>query len=158
LGLNEALDDDIEDMINKITGSLNKSAFLGDRLITFDKSAAFLKDPKFAAALDKCAWIDDDRGRSWRVNTLAWAARKALSLEGDFVECGVFEGFMSHMLVEYLDFSELDRTFYLYDTVFAGAGGRLAVRTGDGFLELSEWEAHGKAPAPSDRFGGWACA
>jgi hypothetical protein len=116
LGLNEALDDDIEDMINKITGSLNKSAFLGDRLITFDKSAAFLKDPKFAAALDKCAWIDDDRGRSWRVNTLAWAARKALSLEGDFVECGVFEGFMSHMLVEYLDFSELDRTFYLYDT------------------------------------------
>jgi O-methyltransferase len=116
LGLNEDLDDDVENMINQITGALNKSAFMGDRLISFDKSAAFLKDPKFAAALDKCALTPEDRGRSWRVNTLSWAAKKALSLDGDFVECGVFEGFMSHMLVDIHDFTDLDRTFYLYDT------------------------------------------
>ena len=59
---------------------------------------------------------DDNRGWSWRVNTLSWAAKKALTLEGDFVECGVFEGFMSNMLVEYLDFTDTDRTLYLYDT------------------------------------------
>lgn len=116
LGLNEELDEDVEGMINKITAALNKSAFMGDRLITFDKSVAFLKDPKFAAALDKCAWTEEDRGRSWRVHTLSWAAKKALSLEGDFVECGVFEGFMSHMLAEIHGFADLERTFYLYDT------------------------------------------
>jgi len=116
LGLHEELDGQIETMIDGVTKALNKTAFIGDRMITFDKSAAFLKVPKFAAALDKCALADDNRGWSWRVNTLSWAAKKALTLEGDFVECGVFEGFMSNMLVEYLDFTDTDRTLYLYDT------------------------------------------
>jgi hypothetical protein len=122
LGLNEQLDDEIENMINQIVSALNKTAFMGDRMITFDKTASFMEDAKFASAFDKCALSVDDQGRSWRVHTLAWAARKALALEGDFVECGVFEGFMSNVLVEYFDFVDLDRTFYLYDT-FEGFPG-----------------------------------
>lgn len=116
LFLNESLDRDVEGMISQINHVLGKTAFIGDRLITFDKSAAFLKDQKFVDALNKCALSDEDRSRSWRLHILCWAVKKALALPGDFVECGVFEGFMSNLLVEYFDFADLDRTFYLYDT------------------------------------------
>ncbi len=40
----------------------------------------------------------------------------ALSLAGDFVECGVFTGLLSVTICRYLDFSELDRVFWLFDT------------------------------------------
>ena len=44
---------------------------------------------------------------------------KKLNLDGDLVECGVYKGFCSFFLVNYLDFGNMDRSFYLYDT-FAG--------------------------------------
>jgi len=65
----------------------------------------------------------EEKSRAWRLHTLTWAAENALRLEGDFVECGVFEGFMSQVVVDYLDFAKLPRTFFLYDT-FAGFSPR----------------------------------
>jgi O-methyltransferase len=50
---------------------------------------------------------------------LAWAATHALRVPGDFVECGVWRGFCSAVLADYLDFDRVEKTFYLYDT-FAG--------------------------------------
>ncbi|WP_223293793.1 TylF/MycF/NovP-related O-methyltransferase [Sideroxydans lithotrophicus] len=55
----------------------------------------------------------------WRLHTLVWAAKNALNVAGDFVECGVFKGFCSEVLLKYLDFGNLPRQAYLYDT-FAG--------------------------------------
>ncbi|VTR93087.1 Uncharacterized protein OS=Candidatus Nitrospira defluvii GN=NIDE3429 PE=4 SV=1: TylF [Gemmata massiliana] len=55
----------------------------------------------------------------WRTHILCWAARHALRLEGDFVECGVGYGFSSLVLCHYLDFNSTHRRFFLFDT-FAG--------------------------------------
>ena len=55
-------------------------------------------------------------GIAWRLNTLIWAARCALEIPGDFVECGVFEGDMSWVVTEMFNLDGAQKTFYLFDT------------------------------------------
>ena len=38
------------------------------------------------------------------------------SIEGDFVECGVWYGMLSRTMCEYVDFNKIKRSFYLFDT------------------------------------------
>ncbi len=116
LGLHPEVDEIFIQLLGRVSETLNKTAFVGDRMITFDKTTAFMEDVRFRRALRNCAPTDEDRGRAWRIHTLIWAARNVIGLKGDFVECGVFEGFMSDMVIQYLDFGNTDKTFYLYDT------------------------------------------
>jgi hypothetical protein len=51
----------------------------------------------------------------WRIAVLLWAAKRALARPGDFVEAGAYRGTTAHILYDYLDFSTLDRRYYLYD-------------------------------------------
>lgn len=55
----------------------------------------------------------------WRVYVCCWAARQAMSLKGDFVECGVSTGITSRAIAEYCSFCDSTKSFYLVDT-FAG--------------------------------------
>jgi len=92
--------------------------FLGDGLLTFH-TADFLRDPKFMHAyeLGKATGSWNGSDPVWRVNVACWAARHALSLPGDFVECGVNRGGMARAIVEYTDFGRFtDRRFFLLDT------------------------------------------
>ncbi len=59
----------------------------------------------------------------WRVHTGLWAARTAVHLPGDFVECGVNRGFMSSAIMTLLDWDRQGRMFYLLDT-FSGVDDR----------------------------------
>jgi len=52
----------------------------------------------------------------WRTYTCCWAAEQALHVEGDFVECGVNLGGLSRTITEYVDFNNVDKDFYLFDT------------------------------------------
>ena len=82
----------------------------------------FLRDPKFAEAfrLGREAGILNDTPIHYRAWIACWAALKGRDLEGDFVECGVYHGAMSRMIVHYIDFQELpQKRFYLLDT-FSG--------------------------------------
>jgi O-methyltransferase len=103
----------------------HSSIFWGDRMFTLDKTAAFRDDPKFRAAIKAAIsstghnQYSSPDGITWRYNTLIWAARQALLVEGDFIECGVYEGDMSWVLTEMVDLAAQARTMYLYDT-FAG--------------------------------------
>lgn len=98
------------------------SVFWGDRLLTIDKSAGFLSDPAFKKAYDAIRGsheydqYESPQTISWRLHTLVWAAKTALSVEGDFVECGVFKGDMSWMISQTVDFAAKQKQFYLYDT------------------------------------------
>jgi len=60
----------------------------------------------------------------YRVYICCWAANKARSLEGDFVECGVNMGGYSRAVIHYVDFHTLDKKFYLLDT-FCGLSSEL---------------------------------
>ena len=74
----------------------HSSVFWGDRLLTLDKSCSFLEKLEFKNAYKKIHGnhkYDQYKGPhtvAWRLHTLCWAAQEALSLPGDFMECGTF--------------------------------------------------------------------
>lgn len=110
-------------VITRLLPRDHQSVFWGDRLLTIDKSAGFLDDPLFVAAL---ADIDGSHrydqfhaphGVAWRINTLVWAARNALRLpEGDLVECGVFKGDFAWSVSRICNIPASGRRFFLYDS------------------------------------------
>lgn len=96
----------------------------GDRLLTLDKNCDFKRDPTFEQALKSIRGshqydqYDGPDGIAWRLNTLCWAARRALRAGGDFVECGVFKGDMSWVVAQVIGAENIPH-FYLFDS-FAG--------------------------------------
>lgn len=112
----------VDEVIQEAIAPNHQCYFWGDRLLTIDKSAGFLSDPSFSAAYHKVRGSHQyDQYASphtiaWRLHTLVWAAKSALKLEGDFVECGVFKGDMSWMISQTVDFVARGKQFYLYDT------------------------------------------
>jgi hypothetical protein len=90
--------------------------FIDDLLVTVMRNMSFTRDPLFLRAMRNNAFDESNLSWSWRLHTLVWAASSARHLPGDFVECGVFRGYMSSVVAEILEFEKLDKTFYLYDT------------------------------------------
>jgi O-methyltransferase len=107
----------------------HRGIFWGDRMLTIDKSAAFRDDPTFQRAIKSANsstganQYSSPDGIAWRFNTLIWAARQVLSVPGDFIECGVYEGDMSWVVTEMVDLASAGKQFHLYDT-FAGFSSR----------------------------------
>jgi O-methyltransferase len=93
--------------------------FAGDNMILFNRVHGYRLDRKFMEAFHAHAHTAQERSLEQRLNTLVWAAKHALHVPGDFVECGVWRGFCSAVLVDYLEFDTVAKKFYLYDT-FAG--------------------------------------
>ena len=93
------------------------ASYARDGLFTVHRHP-FLNDAAFRKAYARGvqASAGYDPGMEWRVHVALWAARLALSAQGDFVECGVNAGFVSSAIMESLGWRELDRTFYLIDT------------------------------------------
>jgi hypothetical protein len=99
-------------------GAVFNSVSWGDRLLTLDKSCGFRADPAFARALEgieKAPPHEGPDGIAWRLNTLCWAARRALRAGGDFVECGVYRGDMSWFVTQVIGAQNIPH-FYLYDS------------------------------------------
>lgn len=94
---------------------LGVGAFASDSLITFGKRLSFLHDSRFIRSLDDHP-KDYARAFVWRLHVACWAAKSARGLDGDFVECGVHEGMTSSMITSYLDFADVPKQYYLYDT------------------------------------------
>jgi O-methyltransferase len=101
----------------------HNSVFWGDRLLSLDKSMGFLSDPVFARAWEQVRGAhiydqyDNRQSIAWRMHTLVWAARHALALpEGDFVECGVFQGDMSHVVYHASGLARSGRRMHLFDS------------------------------------------
>lgn len=95
--------------------SIGGQVFTGDNLFTFGKSLGFLADQRFMGIFNAQATEVTEQATVWRVHTLCWAARRALSLEGDFVECGSYRGTSSRILVEELAFETTSKKFVMFD-------------------------------------------
>jgi len=78
----------------------------------------FLDDPKFKESYALGAALGSWKQESieWRAYTCCWAASKAAALDGDFVECGVWRGGVSRIVIDYVGFEKLSKKFYLLDT------------------------------------------
>lgn len=104
-------------------GKDHSNLFWGDRLMSLDKSAGFFENAEFQNAWHaNKQWHRYDQydgldGIAWRLHTLEWAAKCALSLpSGDFVECGVFRGDMSAFVFAVCGLAHSGRTLYLFDS------------------------------------------
>ncbi len=95
------------------------TTFMQDNMVALMRNQHFANDQKFVTAVLSNAEDDADSAKIWRLHTCCWAARSALAVDGDFVECGTYKGFYASVMTQYVDFMNLPRTFYLYDT-FAG--------------------------------------
>lgn len=88
-----------------------------DGVIT-SNNCDFINDPRFSAAYKVAAatnpWVGFNM--PWRVYVVCALADMVKHLKGDFVECGVNTGAYSRAVIEYVNFSSLDKTFYLLDT------------------------------------------
>ena len=89
--------------------------------------------------------VGTDFGTQWRFLTCLWAAKNALRLKGDFVECGVAQGLMSSGIMEILNWNTQDRHFYLFDT-WAGISEELCTPEEIEMLKLTDGgvEGHNK--------------
>jgi O-methyltransferase len=117
--------------------SLTRFTYLEDGMGT-EHVADFLSDPRFMSAyqagVETGSWHGCDL--HWRVYNACWAAQHVLSLQGDFVECGVNRGGISRSVMEYVGFDSLDRKFFLLDT-FRGSS-EVATPNKSEYLECYE--------------------
>jgi hypothetical protein len=77
----------------------------------------FMKDPRYVAAYARGIQAHGEHQvQYWRMHVALWCAAQATRLDGDFVECGVWKGFLSSGIMRYLDWNRLGQNFYLFDT------------------------------------------
>jgi O-methyltransferase len=89
------------------------------------RNVDFLTEPRFVEANQaglnaglQFTWPGTDNviDMPWRVHIACWAARHAVHLPGDLVECGVHTGSLSLAICRYIDFNSTGKAFYLFDT------------------------------------------
>lgn len=107
---------DMQQALATIADIYKGQFYCNDMLITLARNLSFRQDQKFMSCFYDSVTNDQEQSLIWRLHTLAWAAKNALNVDGDFVECGVFKGFCSGVILKYLDFHNLPRQAFLYDT------------------------------------------
>jgi hypothetical protein len=125
------------------------TVYAADELIAIRRNAGFLSDQKLRRGItDALAPIADAairhqaESKTWRLHTLTWAARSALAVPGDFVECGAFDGFSAAVVMSFVAFAGQDRSYYIYDS-FCGLSPQYA---SDDEMEKNRfYEAHSDA-------------
>jgi hypothetical protein len=96
-----------------------QQTFFGDNMAALGRTMSFAADADFFAAFEANARDTLDRTKVWRLHTYCWAGRTALAVPGDFVECGVYEGFYASVLLRTLGFERVAKRMLLFDT-FSG--------------------------------------
>ena len=114
-GIPEARKDEFMRALDVIRAAIPRN-FAGDMLIALGRNMGFMEDPEFVASVDAERPNDQEASLLWRLHVLCWCARNALRLDGDFVECGVYRGFMTAVTARCLAFGTRPKRWYLYDT------------------------------------------
>lgn len=91
-------------------------------IISTKANIEFMRENKFIEAYNEC--LNADKGRlvpenysiRWRIHTLIWASKYALSLDGDFVDFGGGFGIFASAIYKYLDFQNENRKYFLLDS------------------------------------------
>lgn len=105
--------------------SVNFKQYDQDNLRT-SNNHDFMKERRFVKAYERGVQSSGvDYCWHWRVHVGLWAASTASSLQGDFVECGVGNGFLASAILDYLDWNHLSKSkkMVLMDT-FCGIDGK----------------------------------
>lgn len=102
--------------------------FTGDNLIAFSRSLSFLDDQPFMNAFNGAGPDGLEKSLIWRLHTLVWAARRAMKLDGDFVEAAVYRGFAVRVIGDALNFKASGRRYWAYDMFDVPVGDKLYLK------------------------------
>jgi hypothetical protein len=99
---------------------VGKGPYNYDGLRTYHNSD-FIRDIVFSKAYHRGLSGTSDQIQHhgpWRVHIATWAAQTAMKRNGDFVECGVYLGFVSSAVMTFLNWNAVagDRRFLLVDS------------------------------------------
>lgn len=102
----------------KSNKEIMEEGFWGDEMILWNRCGHFQLSPSFMGAFKKEAGHSIYQSMIWRCHVLCTSAERIVrkGIPGDFIECGVFRGFKSKVLLNYLDNCLGDRQFFLCDT------------------------------------------
>lgn len=111
---------DHEEFFRLIQGAISqikfqKGIFTGDNLFTFNRNLSFLEDAPLMDAYNKHAEQPEEQAALWRIAVNAHFAKRALTLQGDIVECACYRGTTARILCDYVDFGQSDKEMWLYD-------------------------------------------
>ena len=120
-----------------------REVFATDMMIVMWRNLTFLRNPQFMNAMRTVAETEQEKSLIWRLHVLTWAGTCALHVPGDFVECGVLRGFSSAVVCKYLDFANVPKWFYLYDT-FSGPAEQFSTAE-----ERRKWSRHENLKDPN---------
>lgn len=103
--------------------SRREATFFGDRFATTNY-VPFLDDKRFLEVYENSLRLPNneiinsirDLNISWRAHIVTWAANQVKNLEGDFIECGVWFGFLSKIICDHIEIDKTSKKFYLVDT------------------------------------------
>lgn len=77
----------------------------------------FMRDPRYVRAYEVAEKaLGYDHKMFWRLHVALWCASQAQKLPGDFVECGVWRGFLATAIMSYIPWPNANKQFYLFDT------------------------------------------
>lgn len=126
---------------------VNPGSYLGDNLFTWSRNNSFLDDTVFKKAWEKNVTSDADVAIAWRRYILACSAYHCMHLDGDFVECGVYNGTGIKTVIDYMGETKFPKTFWGYDTfdynpvkghAFAGQEAGFYEKVKDRFVEYPQ--------------------
>lgn len=126
---------------------VDSGSYFGDNLFTWGRNNSLFEDPAFLQAFASNICNEVDRAIAWRRYIQATMAHNAVQLEGDFVECGVYQGTGVKTVIDYLGGKSFPKTFWAFDTydynpvaghTFEGQGPGLYERVRERFAGYSQ--------------------
>lgn len=89
--------------------------FCADNLITWGRNLSFLRKERITAKIRDPERTIVEKTIIWRTYILLYFAKQALNLDGDFIECGAYEGTTAKDVLEECDLKEAGKRYWLYD-------------------------------------------
>lgn len=105
-----------KELMDEARRLIGPGSYLGDNLFTWGRNSSLFEDIPFRTAWNANIASGADRAIAWRRYILACSAYQCVQLEGDFVECGVYQGTGIKTIIDYLGGTDFPKTFWGYDT------------------------------------------
>jgi O-methyltransferase len=108
--------EELQLLLRRLTQLLqNLDIWSTDNLITFGRNLSFLDDERLINIIFKNANHEYDKAIVWRSHVVTWAAKNALNIDGEFVECGTHLGFTASVINDYVELEKNGRELWCYD-------------------------------------------
>lgn len=99
----------------RIAAKQTSAYHFADNMFVFQRNNSMFHDEKFVESWKQNILSESDNAIVWRRFILTMAGFHCSHLEGDFVECGAYQGVGAKTVLDYLGGAEFPKTFWLYD-------------------------------------------